>query len=460
MGRHSGLVVCVMALAWGCGRIGYTYLDETSPPTGDGGLDGTSDGAFDGSSDGASDGSADGTTDGNTCPPSCDEGQACTANADCATGFCYNATCAEAACVEASRISFKEVGAYASSHQCGIRNDGTLWCWGSHTYGQLGIGAPTGSGHDKGSPTQVGTETTWKAIAGLADSHTCAVKDDGSMWCWGRNNQHQLGLGETGGPQEVQPVQVGTDLDWDKVTTCGSPCSCALRTDQSLWCWGALLVFAAPLAEDPAPISSPAVQWRSVAGGDLHVCGIDTTNVLWCVGKNIYGQLGTGAFSIEETAPVVVTGGHSWRKVAAGVNFTCALELDSTLWCWGSNVQGQLGQGTMGYGINSPVQVGTAAWLDISLGATHACGVRSDATLWCWGSNNSGELGQGSISPAVLQPAQVGSDAWWKSVHVGSAFSCARREDDSLWCWGDNQHGQLGGGTVGGTQSLPESVCR
>lgn len=396
----------------------------------------------------------------------CAEGDSCEAHTDCETDFCNDNVCAAAACGAGSRIFFAELAPYSFDHQCGIANNGTLWCWGNNMFGELGLGPPTGAGNEQGTPVQVGVSTAWRDVAAITEEHTCARQGDSSLWCWGSNAEGQLGSGSFGGQQDV-PVQSGVLTGWGSVTTIGTGSTCGIRADESLWCWGdgqdgALASGNTTDQSSPQEVTSPSVQWQYVAGGmGSHACAIDSTESLWCWGLNDYGQVGIGVAGADELEPVAVTGGHTWQKVVAGSRFSCGLHTDETVWCWGRNEEGQLGQGDFGDGTEraSPTQVGTAQWLDISSGTDHICAIQLDGTLWCWGDNNEGQMGQGSTSANVPTPVQVGTDTWWESVHLGHNSSCAKRIDGALYCWGDNEFGQLGLGSVGGTVHTPQAVC-
>jgi len=117
------------------------------------------------------------------------------------------------------------------SHTCGVRTDGTLWCWGYNRLGQLGLGSEAWTFT---TPTQVGTATTWASVA-AGYAHTCATRTNGSLWCWGDSSAGQLGLGSVA--YSTTPAQVGTGTTWASVST-GYAHTCATRTDKSLWCWG------------------------------------------------------------------------------------------------------------------------------------------------------------------------------------------------------------------------------
>ncbi|WP_433304532.1 RCC1 domain-containing protein [Actinoplanes sp. CA-030573] len=132
--------------------------------------------------------------------------------------------------------------------------------------------------------------------------------------------------------------------------------------------------------------------------------------------------------------------------MSAGSEYTCALRSNGTLWCWGANWDGWLGQGNWN-DTNTPLQVGTTTtWATVSTGGYHTCATRTDGTLWCWGANWSHQAGQPGTTGDQTTPTQVGTNNTWATVSAGEQHTCARRTDDTIWCFGLNAHGQTGQG--------------
>jgi alpha-tubulin suppressor-like RCC1 family protein len=339
-------------------------------------------------------------------------------------------------------------------HTCATRSGGSLWCWGLNNQGQVGQGTVD---TPKTSPVQVGNLTTWIRVAASL-GHTCATRSDGTLWCWGAATAGELAVGNW--TLSSSPMRVGDGLRWSKAAT-GTGHTCATRTDGTLWCWGyngnGELGIGSTVSTQGGPVQVGSnTTWAGLTANTAHTCATRTDGTLWCWGWNAYGQVGNGGVVTPQTAPVQVAG-TTWRTVKAGYSHTCATRVDGTLWCWGNNANGELGIGSTVTQETTPVRVGTdATWNVLSVGALHACATRTNGTLWCWGYNASGEIG---IGGAVTQrsPVQVGTDTNWSTVATGLYTTCAIRTNGTLWCWGLNHHGQLGIGNLL-SQSTPTQV--
>lgn len=192
--------------------------------------------------------------------------------------------------------------------------------------------------------------------------------------------------------------------------------------------------------------------WYVLAAGERHTCGVQIDRSLWCWGRNRYGNIGNGAGGLgtpDEPSPVQVGTGIDWRlvegSVAGGFTQTCAIDRSRRLWCWGDNGSGQLGDGTVTDRF-TPVQVGSASdWSLVTAGARHTCGIRNTDELYCWGDNGLGQLGVGDTTDRV-NPAQVTGS--WSDVDAGRGHTCAITTTGDLYCWGSNSAGQIGRNTV------------
>jgi alpha-tubulin suppressor-like RCC1 family protein len=192
--------------------------------------------------------------------------------------------------------------------------------------------------------------------------------------------------------------------------------------------------------------------WAAVQTGGGYTCGLRIDQSLYCWGYNDVGQLGTGD-TTDRLVPTQIDPGSSWLNVDTGPWYfeghTCAVAADHTLWCWGSNMHGELGTGDKTDRI-IPTQVDDSPhWLSTTGGIYYQCGSRDDGTLWCWGWNQDGELGIGSTYDQ-LNPTQVGARRSWTMIVAGLDTTCAARQDRNpagIWCWGSNSYGSVGDGT-------------
>jgi alpha-tubulin suppressor-like RCC1 family protein len=205
----------------------------------------------------------------------------------------------------------------------------------------------------------------------------------------------------------------------------------------------ALLVSVAPAAQ---AASGP---WSSVSAGYLHTCAISTEKSLYCWGRNIFGEIGDGTSGEDRLSPTKVGSSGAWAEVSAGYNHTCAISTGKSLYCWGINDVGRLGDGTTEER-HSPKKIGTSGvWATVSAGNGHTCAISTGKSLYCWGSNNFGQIGDGASGGGNDRhsPRKIGTSGVWATVSAGEQHTCAITTGRSLYCWGDNKWGQIGDGT-------------
>jgi len=289
-----------------------------------------------------------------------------------------------------------------------IKADGTLWTWGYNFRGQLGQNDTVG----RSSPVQVGSLMDWSSVSNTMYAGSCvAVRTNGTLWTWGSNNTNQLGLG--GGDNRSSPTQVGGLLTWAKVSG-GTNVGAAIKTDDSLWIWGNNGNGQLGQGTTGAPIKSPvqiAGSWSSVAIGDNGCHAIRTTGELFAWGFPGAGQLGTNSYT-QFNSPVQIGSLLDWSFISAiGTGTRAALKTNGTLWTWGGNSNGQVGDNTT-IQRSSPVQIGSDTWLTVTAGYYKGA-IKTNKTLWTWGSNASGQLGLGDTVKRS-SPVQVGLGNWSK----------------------------------------------
>ena len=354
---------------------------------------------------------------------------------------------------------------------CGTRTaapNTTLWCWGDNSFGQVG----DGTGIEQDSPVQivdviidnVGSTASrplgWASVD-VAEDHACAVRSTGAQYyCWGDNSFGQLG--DRTFDAQYQPEQIGSGISWNQPSA-GTYSSCSRRNPagtngaSALFCagdnsFGQLGDNTGVTPDVPAYIRVDGLttNWNTITSGDTNVCAIrdsstaapTVTGSLWCWGGNDYGQVGDGTFNTE-LLPIRIGAASDWSAVDAGNAHTCGIRAGA-LYCWGAGADYRTGLGTID-DTTAPNQVGSATtWSKVSAGYRSSCGIRTDGTLWCWGANTQGQLG---IPAYRTAPGAAPVLAGVAQVSSGHGATCAVKTNGTLWCWGSNATGLLSDGT-------------
>ncbi|NCA14633.1 MAG: RCC1 repeat-containing protein, partial [Proteobacteria bacterium] len=332
---------------------------------------------------------------------------------------------------------------------------GIAYCWGLNGSGQLG----TNGTNPSAVPLMAPTTNEWGSVATGA-GHTCATATGGLIKCWGDNTAGQLG--GTGNP--ASPTIAS--LSWTDVAV-GSAHSCALATTGAAYCWGKSDYgqvgdgAAAGVTVRSTPIAVAGGQlWSMLSARNNASCAISKGSQAYCWGQRFSPRAGSSADWL--ITPTLVGGGLPWREVSVGGDHACGITTSDELYCWGQNASGQLGDGTVAER-SGPVALGGAAssmaWRSVAAGQSHTCAIDIAGKAWCWGSNLSGQLGDGSPADTIRKlPGPVASSLTWSSIAAGQSHACAVSDAGVAWCWGANESGQGGDGTTVIIRSIPRRV--
>jgi alpha-tubulin suppressor-like RCC1 family protein len=352
-----------------------------------------------------------------------------------------------------------------------LKNDGTVWAWGYGNEGRIGDGTVIA----KLYPVQVKSSllTVFADVIAIEGgyNHTVALKSDGTVWTWGQNNYGQLGDNTT--YEKNYAVQVVNsslaNLSDVKAIAVGSSHNVALKNDGTVWAWG--LNTSGQLGDSSTTNRSTAVQIKNltnviaVAAGSSHTVALKEDGTVWTCGFNNNGQLGDGTVANKSTI-VQAINVEGIEAISAGCYHTVALKKGGTVWAWGSNQYGQLGDAT---NLNKSTAVqavveGSANITDVkavTTGYYHTIALKNDGTVWAWGYNTNGQLGDGTTSSRNYA-AQVTLEGYSeftnvKEVAAGDNHNIVLKNDGTVWAWGNNQYGQLGDGTST-TKKFPVQV--
>jgi alpha-tubulin suppressor-like RCC1 family protein len=314
------------------------------------------------------------------------------------------------------------------NHSAAVRTNGTIWAWGCGSSGQLGSDTIT----TKSSPVSVvGGFTDWCQVSGGL-FHTAAVRSNGTIWSWGSGSSGQLGdntLVTRSSPVSV----VGGFTDWCQVSA-GDAHTAAVRSNGTIWSWG--IGSCGRLGDNtivtkssPVSVVGGFTDWCQVSAGGSHTSAVRTNGTIWAWGNNGFGQLGNNDF-ISKSSPVSVVGGFTdWCQVSAGVYHTSAVRTNGTIWTWGCGTCGLLGNNST-VNRSSPVSVvgGFTDWCQVSAGRCHTAAVRTNGTVWSWGSNEFGRLGDNTIVDKSSPVSVVGGFTDWSQVGAGGCHATAIRK--------------------------------
>ncbi len=340
------------------------------------------------------------------------------------------------------------------SHTCAVRSNGSASCWGLNNSGQVGDNTT----FTRTTPTAVKITNAVAVALGLR--HSCALTADGTMDCWGDNSSGQLGDGSTTG--RAFPSDVFFANNVMGIAT-GNAHSCALLADGTANCWGnnsvgqlgdGTTTNRSLATTNVTNLTSTNIRAAAITAGDTHTCALRSNGTVLCWGGNAAGQLGDGT-KIDRAMPVGVAVPNGFLLstavgIAAGGSHTCALNADGGVRCWGANDAGQLGDGTTtsrSKAQNTNIS-GVESAVAVVAGESHTCALIANGTVRCWGANNDGQLGVGSSTAGSTKPLPVPGIKTAIAIAAGSFHTCAILADGSVQCWGLNKPGQIGDKTT------------
>ncbi|QOT19448.1 RCC1 domain-containing protein [Paenarthrobacter sp. YJN-5] len=335
---------------------------------------------------------------------------------------------------------------------CALDTDRAAWCWGANDQGQLGDGTTT----NRPAPVKVQGTAKFTALASAAGNTFCGLADDGKAWCWGDNAAGQLGTGSAAvGTDSPVPVNPAGDHTFTALFT-GPTTTCGTDADKKTWCWGANPGNGTPDAA-PEPVAvAGAHDFTSMTLDASTACGLDSGGRIFCWTAADSGRTGVDPAPATGT-PVEVAGGRTYTSVAAAnedrtgtPSLVCAIDSAAKAWCWGTNGSGQLGNGTTSESLVPAAVTGGHNFKALTVSPSAVCGVDTSSHVWCWGDNSSGQLGNGSTE-AAKDPAAVDPGTTYTAITAATANGktfCALITDGTAKCWGENSFRQAKEGST------------
>ncbi|MBV8194538.1 MAG: hypothetical protein JOY80_03330, partial [Candidatus Dormibacteraeota bacterium] len=338
-------------------------------------------------------------------------------------------------------------------HSLAIKSDGGVWGWGDGSDGELGNNTAS---EVNGTPMQIAGITDARSVA-AGDYFSLAVDNSGAVWSWGVNYIGQLGNGSTNDSSTPGAVP---GLGQVTAVAAGEDFGLALEANGTVWAWGGndsgALGPAIPsgVSSDTPIVVAGLSGIRAIAAGGEFALALDSNGTVYAWGDGRYGQLGDGSAS-SSAIPTAVPGLIGVQSMSAGRSFALASEANGSVWAWGDDGYGQLANGESNGQADAPIQVnGLANAVSVAAGGEHSLATLSDGSVWAWGDNYDGQLGNdSSISTSPVEVAGVSSVT---GVAAGYDFSVALEGDGSVWGWGDDFSGQLGTGSTGTEAYTPE----
>lgn len=354
----------------------------------------------------------------------------------------------------AATVTEISAGSYTT---CVLMSDGSAHCWGDNTDGQRGNGTTTSDGLGN---VVVGGHT-WLSIS-TGGYETCGIDTSHDAYCWGDNSFGEIGDGTSTNPRTT-PTLVAGGLQWQYIYTGYDGHVCGITTSNDAYCWGnnnnCELGSNCGANLDGPGLVDGGYKWSTISINGETTCGVTTTNVGYCWGDGRDGQVGDGTNGNNYGAPEAVVGGHAWSFITTGGgNQSCGITTANDAYCWGVGWTGNLGDGNWTEEDSPSPVAGGYKWSQITIDGSGGCGLTTGGNTYCWGGNWSGEVGDGTTNAAGTPVAVSGSPVF-TTISAGSYASvCGLAPDDVVYCWGDNATYVLGDGTTNNHGTPTEAV--
>jgi alpha-tubulin suppressor-like RCC1 family protein len=353
--------------------------------------------------------------------------------------------------------------ALGDRHACLSRQSRTS-CWGAGPEGQLGIGVtPVDT-----TPTLLPDSIPFVALA-AGQAHTCGLDASGAAFCWGSDRDGQLGLGAPAAercnalPCATRPQPVAGSIRF-RALTAGLRFTCGLTVDGLAYCWGLNDAGQLGTAADAetcvegrcshTPLAEASGRtFTSITAGLSHVCALDRESTTFCWGWD--GPSGTGSGHHSTFTPdAYPVEGPTFRQLSAGGYHTCGLENDGSAYCWGIDA---IGAGPTLLESDHPVAViGGIRFRSLHAARVTVCGLDTSGAAYCWGPNPSGEIGREPVGGLQRfdEPVAVSGGLRFELLEPGSSTYCGITADEAVFCWGRGEYGELGAGNSNSTSPV------
>ena len=331
---------------------------------------------------------------------------------------------------------------------CALRRDGAAFCWGSNEHGELGSGARG----ESLAPVAVATSLRFASVS-AGWSFACALTTEGRPYCWGNGGADDDGLTVVPGDriERRAPAAVAGGLTFASLSA-GKQHACGVTTAGVAYCWGdnddgQLGDGTTTARETPVRVATD-VRFRAVSAGLLHSCGLAMDGRAYCWGDNTWGAVGGGDTTKRHSRPVAVKGSLRFAALSAGSLYSCGVTTTNAGYCWGFNSFGSLGDGTTKPSVEPRAVAGAHRFRAIVASRTSAhpvtCGITTDGATLCWGAETEA-LGRQDDDESG-KPAPIIGSLRLRTISPGFSHTCGLATSGAVYCWGDNRYGQLGDG--------------